>query len=169
MWFTVTSSMHRAIIGLDPALALIDGQCAGRGERATKLDEFTQQSLVIDIPDATLIGTAQVAPTPNDAFIPAGAYITKATLVVTTAWTSGGSGTLSIGLFTLANAAIDADGIDATIAKTALAVNTAVDCDGALVSTQATVGAADAYVGLLYGTAAFTAGAGKLVIEYIEV
>ena len=127
------------------------------------------KSLVIDIPDATLIGTAQVAPTPNDAFIPAGAYITKATLVVTTAWTSGGSGTLSIGLFTLANAAIDADGIDATIAKTALAVNTAVDCDGALVSTQATVGAADAYVGMLYGTAAFTAGAGKLVIEYIEV
>jgi len=125
--------------------------------------------LVVEIPDATLIGAAQVAPTPNDAFIPAGSYITSATLVVTTAWTSAGAATLSIGLFTVANVAIDADGIDATIAKTALAVNTAVDCDGALVSTQATVGAADAYVGSLYGTAAFTAGAGKLVIEYIEV
>ncbi len=126
------------------------------------------KSLVIDIPDATLIGAAQVAPTPNDAFIPAGAYITKATLVVTDAF-AGSSSTLSIGLFNLANAAIDADGIDQTIALAALAVNKAVDCDGALVSTQTTVGAADAYVGILYGTAAFSAGAGKLVIEYIEV
>tara|TARA_R110002110_G_scaffold25998_5_gene96063 strand:+ start:874 stop:1092 length:219 start_codon:yes stop_codon:yes gene_type:complete len=72
-------------------------------------------------------------------------------------------------LFTLANAAIDADGIDAAIAKADLAANKAVACNGALVGGTATVGAADAYVGALYATAAFTAGAGKLVIEYIEV
>ena len=73
--------------------------------------------LVIEIPDATKLGTAQTAPTANDAFIPAGSYITSASFVVTTAFTSGGSGTLGLGLFTLANAAIDADGIDAAIAK----------------------------------------------------
>ena len=85
-----------------------------------------------------------------DAYIPAGSYITKATLVVTTAWTSGGSGTLGIGLQNSAGSAIDADGIDAAIAKTALAVNTAVACDGALVGGTATVGAADAYISLVY-------------------
>ena len=125
--------------------------------------------LVIEIPDATKLGTAQTAPTANDAFIPAGSYITSASFVVTTAFTSGGSGTLGLGLFTLANAAIDADGIDAAIAKTALAANNAVACNGVLVGGTATVGAANAYVGALYATAAFTAGAGKLVIEYIEV
>ena len=124
--------------------------------------------LVVEIPDATLLGTAQTAPTPNDAFIPAGSYITAATLVVTTAFTSGGSGTLGLGLFNAANAAIDADGIDAAIAKTALAADTVVLCNGALVGGTAGVGAANAYVGALYATAAFTAGAGKLVIEYIE-
>jgi hypothetical protein len=125
--------------------------------------------LVVDIPDATELGTSATAPTPLDAYIPAGSYITKASLVVTTAWTSGGSGTLGIGLQNSAGSAIDADGIDAAIAKTALAVNTAVACDGALVGGTATVGAADAYISLVYATAAFTAGAGKLVIEYITV
>lgn len=125
--------------------------------------------LVVEIPDATKLAVAQVAPTPNDAFIPAGAYITSATLVVTTAFTSGGNATLGLGLFTLANAAIDADGIDAAIAKGDLAANKAVPCNGTLVAGTATVGAANAYVGVLYAANAYTAGAGKLVIEYIEV
>ena len=30
--------------------------------------------LVVEIPDATKLGTAQTAPTANDAFIPAGSY-----------------------------------------------------------------------------------------------
>ena len=68
-----------------------------------------------------------------------------------------------------AGSAIDADGIDAAIAKTALAANTAVACNGALVGVKATVGAADAYISFRLRTAVFTAGAGKLVIEYITV
>jgi len=125
--------------------------------------------LVIEIPDATKLGTAQTAPTANDAFIPAGSYITSASFVVTTAFTSSGSGALGLGLFTLANGTIAADGIDAAIAKTDLAANKAVACNGTLVGGTATVGAADAYVGALHTSTAFTAGAGKLVIEYIEV
>ena len=125
--------------------------------------------LVIEIPDATKLGAAQTAPTANDAFIPAGSYITSASLVVSTAFTSGGAGTLGLGLFTLANGTINATGIDVAIAKGDLAANKAVACNGALVGGVATVGAADAYVGALHTSTAFTAGAGKLVIEYIEV
>ena len=125
--------------------------------------------LVIEIPDATKLGTAQTAPTANDAFIPAGSYITSASFVVTTAFTSSGAGALGLGLFTLANGTINAIGIDAAIAKADLAANKAVACNGDLVGGVATVGAADAYVGALHTSNAFTAGAGKLVIEYIEV
>ena len=50
----------------------------------------------------------------------------------------------------------------------ALAANKGVACDGAAVGGTATVGANDVYVEAIYGTAAFTAGEAKLVIEYIE-
>jgi hypothetical protein len=116
-----------------------------------------------------LLGTADVNPQPNDAFIPAGSYITKASLVVTTAFTSGGSATLGVGLQEADGTIIDADGIDAAVAVADLAVNKAVVCNGALVGGTATVGADNSYLSLVYGTAAFTAGAAKLVIEYIEV
>lgn len=128
-----------------------------------------KKTLVIDILDATKIGTSAAAPDANDAFIPAGSYITDARLVVTTAFTSGGSAALNIGLYTAAGAAIDADGIDAAVAVADLAANKAVVCNGALVGGTATIGTANAYVSWDYDTAAFTAGAAKLVIEYIEV
>ena len=86
-----------------------------------------------------------------------------------TAFTSGGSATLGIGAYNSAGSAIDADGIDATIALTAINATTkAVACDGALVGGAVMTGAADAYIKANYGTAAFTAGAAKLVITYIE-
>ena len=127
------------------------------------------KTMVFELKDATALGTSDVNPQPNDAFIPAGAYITKASLVVTTAFTSGGSATLGIGLQQADGTIIDADGIDAAVAVADLAANKAVVCNGALVGGTATVGAANAYMSLVYGTAAFTAGAAKLVIEYIEV
>ena len=127
------------------------------------------KTMVFELKDATALGTSDVNPQPNDAFIPAGAYITKASLVVTTAFTSGGSATLGIGLQQADGTIIDADGIDAAVAVADLAANKAVVCNGALVGGTATVGAANAYMSLVYATAAFTAGAAKLVIEYIEV
>jgi len=127
------------------------------------------KTMVFEIKDATKLGTSAVDPQPNDAFIPAGSYITKASLVVTTAFTSGGSATLTIGLQQADGTIIDADGIDATVAVADLAANKAVVANGALVGGTATIGAADAYMSVIYGTAAFTAGAAKLVIEYIEV
>lgn len=141
------------------------GVPAGNGVAAGDV----KKTLVIDIADATAIGTTAAAPDANDAFIPAGAYITSASVVVTTAFTSAGAAALNIGLYNAAGTAIDADGVDAAVALAALGANKAVACDGALVGGTATVGAANAYVGVDYDTAAYTAGAAKLVIEYIEV
>jgi len=129
--------------------------------------EYGVKYLVINIADATTIGSSAAAPAANDAFIPAGAYITKASLIVTTAF-AGATAALNIGLQTAAGVAIDADGIDAAIAVTAIdAIGDVVACNGAAVAGVVTVGTAPAYVSLDYDTAAFTAGAAKLVIEYI--
>ena len=149
----------------DGLLVLTDG--AQGAVNNTGSAEYGPKFLVINIPAAASIGSATVAPAANDAFIPAGAYITKATLIVTTAFT-GSSAALNIGLQTLAGSAIDADGIDVAIAVTAIdAIGDVVACNGALVAGVLTVGSANAYVSFDYDTAAFTAGAGKLVIEYI--
>lgn len=115
----------------------------------------------------TTFGASNV--TPNLPFIPAGSVIVGATLVMTAAATSGGSATLTIGTYNSAGTAIDADGIDATIALTAIDANgDVVRCDGAQASGVLGYLTENAYVGAIYGTAAFTAGTAKLIIEYIK-
>lgn len=107
---------------------------------------------------------------PLEAMIPANAIIVNADLVITTAATSGGSATLTIGTYNAAGTAVDADGIDAAIALTAIdADGDVVQCDGAQVSGLVTVGSAPVYIGAIYGTAAFTAGEAVLIVEYIKV
>lgn len=102
----------------------------------------------------------------NNPYIPAGSVILRADLVMTTAATSGGSATLTLGTYNAAGTAIDADGIDATVALTAIdAVGETVRCDGAHLTTGGYI-AENAYIGAIYGTAAYTAGVGKLYIEY---
>jgi len=101
-----------------------------------------------------------------DAAIPAGAYITKASLVVTEAAAGGTS--FNIGLAETDQTVIDADGIDAGILLAEVAADKAVDCDGALVGGTDTIGSA---AGVVYitRTGTFTAGKADLVIEYVEV
>ena len=126
-------------------------------------------TLVIDIPDFTAIGATFGAADidVNDAVIPAGAVITSATLVMTTGATSGGAATLGIGTYNAAGTAIDADGIDAAVAITVIdGIGDVVRCDGAQAAGVTGYLTADAHVGLLYGTAAYTAGAGKLIVEF---
>ena len=128
-----------------------------------------RRTLVIDIPDFTALATSftSASLTPQWPSIPANSLIVDANLIMTTAATSGGAATLTIGTYNAAGTAIDADGIDATIALTAMdAIGEVVQCDGAQVNGTVTVGTAAAYVGLIYATAAFTAGAGKLIIDY---
>lgn len=104
----------------------------------------------------------------NNPYIPAGSLIKRADLVMTTAAT-GASSTLTIGTYNAAGTAIDADGIDATIALTAIdADGDTVRCDGAHLTTGGYI-SANAYIGAIYGTAVFTAGVGKLYIEYVKV
>lgn len=125
------------------------------------------KNLVVDFDFGTAITAAADA---HEAFIPAGSYITNAFLIVTTAAT-GTSSTLTIGLAQKDGTVIDADGIDATIAVADLAAAKVVRCDGALSGGVASVGSANAYVYTTPTTGgnAFTAGRGKLVIQYIEV
>jgi len=104
----------------------------------------------------------------NDPMIPANALIINADLIMTAAATSGGSATLTIGTYLPSGTAVDADGIDATVALTAMdVIGDVVQCDGAQVNGLLTVGTAAVYVGALYATAAFTAGVGTLVVQYI--
>ena len=121
---------------------------------------------VLDVPDATLLADADTAAEAGDRpFIPAGAVIKDAYFEVTTAFTSGGSAVLDLGTKQLAGTTIDDDGIDAAIAVAALTANSITVSDGALIGTKVTV---DSYPTATYDTAAFTAGAGKLVIKYVK-
>lgn len=97
--------------------------------------------------------------------IPANSLIVAAYLEVSTAFTSGGSATLELGLQTVAGGTVDADGLD-TIAVAALTVTSWHVLDGALVG--ATVGTADTQISIDDAVAVFTAGIGRLIVEYIE-
>lgn len=128
--------------------------------------------LKVEIPDFTAIGTTFGASNidPMDAVIPANSVIINADLVMKTAATSGGAATLTIGTYNAAGTAVDADGIDATIALTAIdAIGDVVQCDGAQVNGLVTTGTAATHVGVIYGTAAYTAGAATLVIQYYTI
>ena len=132
----------------------------------------TDGCLVLDIPDFTAIGSTFGASDIDvmDAVIPAGSVITNAYLVMTTAATSGDAATLTIGTYNAAGTAIDADGIDAAVALTAIdADGDVVRCDGAQAAGVLGYLTANAHIGMIYGAAAYTAGAGKLIVEYTKL
>tara|TARA_R100000995_G_scaffold84422_1_gene63053 strand:+ start:7741 stop:8262 length:522 start_codon:yes stop_codon:yes gene_type:complete len=158
--------------GLNIRFGLEKGAAVKQGHLSTMGDEkqavFTITGTALTTGDVPL----ETHPTVG---IPDGAHIISATLYVTEAFTSGGSATLTIGLMNDDGdgtfSANDADGIDATIAKTAIdAIGDHVACDGALVGSAAAAiaGTSDrpVYVSAKYGTAAFTAGVADLVIKY---
>lgn len=96
--------------------------------------------------------------------IPANSIVTAAYLEVSTAFTSGGSATLELGIETVAGGTVDANGLD-TIAVAALTALSWTVLDGAIVG--ATVGTADVQISIDDATAVFTAGQGRLIVEYI--
>lgn len=128
------------------------------------------QTLVVDL-TLTSLGTTFTSTNidVNNPFIPAGSLIKRADLVMTTAATSGGSATLTIGTYNSAGTAIVAAGIDSAIALTAIdAIGETVRCDGTHTTTAGYI-AENAYIGAIYATSAFTAGVGKLYIEYVKL
>lgn len=127
-----------------------------------------KQFLDLEI-EAKNIGSSAVIKA-DDAYLPVGAYITGAWLLVDEALTSGGSATLTIGLYKDDGSAIDADGIDAAIALSAMdAAGDVVKCDGAAVGGVVQTSTANkTYVGFTYGTAAFTGGKFRLIVEWVR-
>src|SRR6056297_4020625 len=139
--------------GLDRATTAPDGRTSAE----EKVFTYT-------VADATELGDTDTAAVAGDAsFIPAGAILKDAIFYVDTAFTSGGSAVLDIGLKQADGTNIDDDGIDA-IAVAALTVRSGTACDGALLPSKMQY---DSYVMFTRDTAAFTAGAGRVVIKYI--
>ena len=97
------------------------------------------------------------------AVIPANSFIKAAFLEVSTAFTSAGSATLELGFQQTDGSVVDVDGID-TIAVAALTAGSWTVNDGALVG--AAIGANDVQISVDDATAVFTAGIGRLVVEY---
>lgn len=142
-----------------------EGTAKTQGTSATGMS----QVLVVDL-TLTAVGASFGASDIdlNNPYIPAGSLIKRADLVMTAAAT-GAASTLTIGTYNAAGTAIDADGIDAAIALTAIdADGDTVRCDGAHLTIGGYV-SANAYIGAIYGTAVFTAGTAKLYIEYVKV
>ncbi len=116
-----------------------------------------------DIP-ASVADAATLAADARSAYIPAGAYLISAVFLVDEAF-AGASSTLDIGLTSLAGVVSDMNGVDAAIAVASLGAGTDTASDGALVGTKI---ATSQRVVFGYGTAAFTAGSGRLVLEFVE-
>lgn len=120
--------------------------------------------LVYDLNDATTLGdTDTAAPPADEVFVPAGAIITEALFVVDTTFT-GATAVLDIGLKQSDGTNIDDDGIDAAIAVADLTARSGHLSDGALIGD---IMEFDSYVMFTYDTAAFTAGAGRLIVKYV--
>lgn len=99
--------------------------------------------------------------------IPDGDLLTEATFEVSEAFSTASSPTLTFGFHNADGTAYDADGIDATIAATAIdAVGDTVVCDGDLVNkVLANPAKKYSYVTCTVGTANFTSGKGKLRLK----
>lgn len=117
---------------------------------------------VVEAADLATTGATTILS--DTVYIPSNAYIMASEFQVETAFASAGSATLTFGLIRKdRSTAIDADGIDATIAVAALTAGAKITNDGALIGTRLS------NAGLLTaveGTAAFTAGKGYLRITY---
>lgn len=157
--------------GLNVRFGLEKSEVGKGGELPSVGDEIEVRIKITgtDVPAAD----APVETVP-EAGLPTGSYITSAVLHVTTPFTSGGAATLDIGLFhddgDGTYSVYDLDGIDAAIAITAIdGDGDQVASDGALVGSGAgaLAGTGDrpVYVSTGWGTAAFTAGEGVLVLK----
>jgi hypothetical protein len=129
------------------------------------LKSITHSFTYADVADTDTAAPAEDAPA-----IPAGAVITRAVLYVTDAFV-GATGVLDIGLKVAAGTNTDDDGILSTGIATIDVDGDTVVGDGALVASADLTGVAfteNQYLMTTWDTAAFTAGAAKLVVEYME-
>lgn len=147
--------------GTETARKAVEGSPAQAG--AVKVYEFLLDHA--DLP-ATSVAERFLNRVPS-VVMPAGALLRKATLVVLEAFDSAGDAlTLTIGLAKPDGTTIDADGIDATIAQSAIdAVGDEIACDGAEVGEILDF---DACVTVTVAGADATAGRAKLIVELLH-
>lgn len=99
--------------------------------------------------------------------IPKGSFLVSARLIVLEAFVSGGLTTVDVGLVQTDGTAIDADGLFAALAKASIdAVGKVAVGAGALVGAVSSL-TVDAQVKVAVATGPFTAGRGRLLVEYI--
>lgn len=138
------------------------GEYRGHG----RLHEVEVEVLFSKLDDVA-VGTEQILS--DTVRIPATAHVESATFYVETAFDSAGdTATLTFGLIDEdRSTAYDADGIDATIAETAIdAIGDTITCDGAVINTTISNGGVPLLVTATVGTEAFTAGKGWLTLRY---
>jgi len=122
------------------------------------------RELVLELGDATTLGTTvSTQDLIGAAYMPANAIVTKVTAFVDTTFTSGGAAKLQVGTFNADTGATIAVAGLASMAVAGLTSTAADVVEGTVVPAVTTVNTA---VGLTYVTAAFTAGKGRVVIEY---
>lgn len=126
---------------------------------------FTEVEFDVQWDKLNAFGTATILD--ETVRIPNGVLLTSAEFETIVPFVSSGSATLTLGFFdTDRTTAYDEDGIDATIAKTAIdAVGETVTCDGALINTILANNTPN-LVSATVGTADFSAGQGKLRLRY---
>ena len=148
------------------------GTDKGTEKESGSTEANVHRTLVHKFAFGDIANTDVTAADPESPFIPADSVITRATLYVTTAFASGGAGVLDIGLKVAAGTNTNDAAIDASIAVTVLdAIGDTINCDGAYVSSAGNLTGlritADQYIMTTWDTAAFTAGAATLVVEYL--
>lgn len=122
------------------------------------------RELVVPVIYSDLLDGTTSSKQPMEAFIPAYSQIVAARLYVDTAFLSGTS--LEIGTYLAAGTAIDANGLFNTTELATANLTTKTWLTGSAgAQLGASVGAADAYLGIV-AAGTFTAGQGKLIVEY---
>ena len=147
------------------------GTDKGTEKNSGTTEDGVHRTLVHKFAFGDIANTDVTAADPESPFLPADSLITRATLYVTTAF-AGATATLDIGLKVAAGTNTDDDGIDGLIAVTALdAIGDTINCNGAYVASVGNLTGlritADQYIMTTWDTAAFTAGAATLVVEYL--
>ena len=147
------------------------GTDKGTEKNSGTTEDGVHRTLVHKFAFGDIANTDVTAADPESPFLPADSVITRATLYVTTAFV-GATATLDIGLKVAAGTNTDDDGIDGLIAVTALdAIGDTINCNGAYVASVGNLTGlritANQYIMTTWDTAAFTAGAATLVVEYL--
>lgn len=129
------------------------------------------RSIVIEIGADHLWPAADVGGDNTVPSIPPKAMIHSAFLKVHETFTAAGAATLTIGTCDEDGTAVDADGIDAAIALSALTAGNIVKCDGAQVAAEtatSTFSDKELWVSTAVATGPLTAGRATLTVYFVE-